>query len=316
MGLKSGLRDLGEYFGRRPTDYYHSRPEVAYDPNDPLPYYLDQRQRADYDGPTDDDNVPLYAAGGNLTRLPVHITLWALGQLEHYRRDGQQDRLEKCRPALDWLVKSQTDDGAWLSEVPMKRYRLEGSWRSAMAQGLAISTLLRAAHLRAGDRDYYVASAIKALGPFHKDVAHGGVTTYHEAGPFYEEYPCRPSCHVLNGFIFALWGLYDLVRFENNDEARLLWKNGLETLRAWLPQYDLGYWSLYQLPRKPRNPATVPYHELHVKQLAVMFQITGEPIFGEYSHKWESYLGHRYNALHTLPAKLVWLAGLDRTPKE
>jgi hypothetical protein len=148
-------------------------------------------------------------------------------------------------------------------------------------------------------------TAVRAIEPFRHDVADNGVTTYHDVGPFYEEYPCKPPCHVLNGFIYAMWGLRDLAQQVNAD-ARQLWESGLKTLTAWLPRYDLGYWSLYHLPESPRNPTTVAYHRLHINQLEVMYALTSEPIFKEYADRWRGYLAHRINALRTLPAKVMW----------
>jgi hypothetical protein len=309
MKTKNRIPGLLEYFGVRSKNYFHSRPEISYDPEDRQAYFLDQRQRAAYDGPFDDNGLPLYPVGSAPVHLPAQIMAWGLGHLELFRRDQHFENQSKFKLAADWLVAQQLPHGSWLSTVPMKKYRLEGPWRSAMVQGLGISLLTRAALVFDNERDKYLECATKALQPFHKRPADGGVTTYHEAGPFYEEYPCDPPRHVLNGFVFALWGLYDMVRIADNNEAQLLWNNGLATLKAWLPMYDLGYWSLYQLPAKPKNPATVLYHELHVKQLGVMMKIAPDPAFERHYNRWRGYLRGKTNALRTLPSKLRWLAG-------
>jgi len=111
---------------------------------------------------------------------------------------------------------------------------------------------------------------------------------------------------VLNGFIYALWGLRDLAQQGNADAARL-WESGSRTLIAWLPRYDLGYWSLYHVPEVPRNPATVAYHRLHINQLDVMYELTSLLIFKEYADRWRGYLSSRLNALRSLPSKLMWV---------
>jgi hypothetical protein len=159
------------------------------------------------------------------------------------------------------------------------------------------------------ESERYNEIAVKAMRPFSLTTDAGGVTTFTEDGPFYEEYPSQPPRHVLNGFIYALFGLRDLVRFTNNAEADRLWQDGLATLKKWLPRYDIGFWSLYQLPESPRNPATVPYHRLHVNQLSVLAQITSESIFVQYRDLWQSYLASRMKAWRTLPSKLRWLSG-------
>lgn len=305
--MSNKLSGLLEYFGVRSRDYYHSRPEVAYNPDDPFAYYLDQRQRADYDGPFDENGLPLYPSGPDRLLLPVHLIAWGLGHLALFRDNGRLEHQTNFKKTADWLIENQGYDGCWLSPLAMPRYGLTEPWRSAMVQGLALSALTRAALLFADARETYLDAAARALLSFQAEIREGGVASYHAEGPFYEEYPCDPPRHVLNGFIFALWGLYDMVRVAEHPRAHLMWDNGLATLRVWLPRYDLGHWSLYQLPPQPRNPATVPYHELHVKQLEVMAAITSDDLFTEWHERWRGYLDNPLNRLRTLPSKVSWL---------
>ncbi len=313
-GFGEKLASLSEYLGLNSSSYYHKPTPVSYEPNDPTAYYLDQSARAAYKGPFDKNGVPMYPHTGGIDYLPVHIILYALGHLELYRRNKTGESLNRLLQSANWLVASQQPDGSWLSPFGMPKFGLPGPWRSAMTQGMAISLLLRAREFTSDD--HYTESAVRALAPFHQEVADGGVTSYHEAGPFYEEYPCRPHRHVLNGFLFAMWGLYDLVRFRDNHEARTLWRSGLGTIAHWLPRYDMGFWSLYHIPSPPPNPATVKYHRLHINQLAVMHELTGEVIFEEYRNRWQGYLDSRFKALRTLPLKLRWLVASRRAPTD
>jgi len=68
----------------------------------------------------------------------------------------------------------------------------------------------------------------------------------------------------------------------------------------------MGYWSLYHIGDGMKNPATIPYHKLHIEQLKAMYDITGQKIFQEYADKWSGYLDNRLNALRTLPQKIGW----------
>ena len=73
----------------------------------------------------------------------------------------------------DWLLATQSDDGAW--RIPVRRVfaaapatfnALEAGWPSAMGQGHALSVLARAFNLT-GNRAYARAAA-SALRPFEK----------------------------------------------------------------------------------------------------------------------------------------------------
>lgn len=300
------FNNLLEYTGIGSKSYFHAQSPILYDPDDMHKYYMDLTIRADYDGPFDDNDVPLLTAQGMTTYHPVHIIFYALGNFELYKSNHDDEKLIKCKRAGDWLVGNQTADGTWLSPFKMPKFNINPPSRSAMTQGLAMSFLLRAYdEIRIEE---YLESAVSALEVFKRAIDEGGVTSYTDGCSFYEEYPGQPVRHVLNGFIYALWGLYDMARFLDNNEAKNLFTAGLETLVKWLPEYDIGYWSLYHIDdsKQRHNPATVHYHKLHISQLEILHLITGKEIFKEYRDKWELYSQNRLNAVRTLPAKIAW----------
>ena len=54
--------------------------------------------------------------------------------------------------------------------------------------------------------------------------------------------------------------------------------------------YDLGYWSKYEHSNTLIPMIASPfYHKLHIVQLEIMYKLTGENIFYEYSNKWLKY---------------------------
>jgi hypothetical protein len=186
----------------------------------------------------------------------------------------------------------------------MPKFGLNEPFYSAMIQGMAISTLVRATLVTG--QNSFIDHAVSALRLFEIDVKEGGVSREIDGYIFYEEYPSEKKHQVLNGFFYAIWGLLDLVRYNNNATARQLWEEGLKTIVFWLPQFDMGYWSLYHIGDGMKNPATIPYHKLHIEQLKAMYDITGQKIFQEYADKWSGYLDIRLNALRTLPQKIGW----------
>jgi hypothetical protein len=56
-----------------------------------------------------------------------------------------------------------------------------------------------------------------------------------------------PPAHILNGFIFALFGLYDYYRVTQDEHALELFNAGIETLRSKLHLYDTGRVTRYDL---------------------------------------------------------------------
>ncbi|MBW6458022.1 MAG: D-glucuronyl C5-epimerase family protein [FCB group bacterium] len=174
----------------------------------------------------------------------------------------------------------------WLTHVPLPQYNNPGPWPSAFSQSRGISILLRGYQLSGEKR--YAEIAEKALESFTVPVKDGGVRSETEWGPFYEEYTAEFPTLVLNGMIFSLCGIYDFVRvFPGNIQARKIYEDGIRTLENILPQYDLGFWSKYNLCADARypeiDPATIAYQRLHVDQLEMLYRLTEKAIFKRYA---------------------------------
>ncbi|KAK0136934.1 D-glucuronyl C5-epimerase B [Merluccius polli] len=202
--------------------------------------------------------------------------------------------------ASDWLVRNQDERGGWPIMVTRKLgegFRpLEPGWYSAMAQGQAMSTLVRA-YLLTRDQGYLTA-ALRATGPYKTPSAQRGVkAVFMNKYDWYEEYPTTPSSFVLNGFIYSLLGLYDLSETageKRGREAALLLARGMESLKAMLPLYDTGSGSIYDLRHfvlgTAPNLARWDYHTTHINQLQLLASIDDAAIFKDVVKRWKSYL--------------------------
>ena len=137
----------------------------------------------------------------------------------------------------------------------------------------------------------YSESAKEAFKSFLKTIDRGGVAHIDKNDDWWlEEYIVDPPSHILNGFIWALWGVYDFYLLTQDKRAQKLFKDSIKTLKENLNKYDTGFWSLYEQSKtKMRMLASPFYHNLHTVQLNILYKITGEPIFKEYAEKWEKY---------------------------
>ena len=105
-----------------------------------------------------------------------------------------------------------------------------------MAQGHGLSVMVRAAQVT-GQTRFWEAAHL-ALGPFKKDTTEGGVRNrFLNKYVWYEEYPFTEGLYVLNGFMYSLIGLYDLLSAEGAPpniklEAKELFDQGLESLKV------------------------------------------------------------------------------------
>ncbi|MCK7522828.1 MAG: D-glucuronyl C5-epimerase family protein [Ignavibacteriales bacterium] len=157
-----------------------------------------------------------------------------------------------------------------------------------MAQGEAVSVLARATKI--SQNDLYEQIAIEALVPFGYDVKDIGIVNYFNSIPVYEEAPSTPkTMAVLNGFIFSLFGLYDLYLLNKDKKCCSLFANGIDSLIKLLPYYNeiLVNYFLYEYPKKYYSSYT--YHILVTEQLKALFIITEEPLLNEYAKNGTEY---------------------------
>jgi hypothetical protein len=226
--------------------------------------------------------------------FPISIGQMGLAVFHTYLKTKSPDDKERFLKFAEWFTDNallENNLGArWLTDVALPQYKNPGPWQSAFAQSRAISILLRGYQLTKETK--YCDLAENALRSFTAPVNKGGVTSYTDKGPFYEEYTAEGPTLVLNGMIFSLFGIMDFVRiFPDNKVAKKIHDEGIITLQKILPEYDLGFWSRYnlcQLEGYPEiDPSTVGYQRLHINQLDVMYRYTGNDMFKYYMEKFK-----------------------------
>src|SRR5688572_6999446 len=231
-------------------------------------YYIDLRVKAE--APV----WPHESLGVLEDRLWVRVHQWGLGAYERYLAgEGEQwlrNALDVGEYALSQQVAGGARDGLWLNRLPYtKTFQLAAGWPSAMAQGEGASLLVRL-HGETGDQRWADA-ARRAVRAMSLPATDGGVQAMLDGSPWPEEYPTSPPSFVLNGGIFALWGLYDTATGLGDADAARAWEDGVETLARNLHRWDAGYWSRYDLfPHPVLNVASSFFHALHTSQLAAM----------------------------------------------
>lgn len=270
-------------------------------------YYMLFTEKANYQGAYDSHGIPLldYRGGIGLQYNPIAIAQYGLGNYNLFRRNADPALRCKFLLAADWL-RSHLECNAlglavWNHCFDWEyRETLKAPWYSALAQGQGISVLVRA-YKESGDKRYLVA-AERALASFYIPIGEGGVVFTDDRGNlWFEEYIVFPPTHILNGMIWAMWGIYDYVLATKDDAARALFSRAVQTVLQNLDRYDLGFWSLYE-QSGTRLPmvASAFYHRLHIVQLRVLHRLTGEETFARVADRWESYSRKRRNRTRAL----------------
>ncbi len=305
--------------GRSHLTFWHGVPQVneAARPGELGQYWQRFAVKADYEGPFDDAGIPMldYRGHVGVQYNPIAIAQYALGNYNLYRSEGGEDRRHTFLGAADWLVENLRPNAAgldvWTHEFDWEyRTPLTKGWYSCLSQGQGLSALVRA-HALTGD-ERYLAAAKRAFPVFTVPLQEGGVTHWDDDGyVWFEETVVDPPTHILNGFMWASWGMYDYALHTGDASARQLWDDAVHTLRDRLDRFDIGYWSLYdQAGTALSNAASGFYHALHVVQLRIMHRLTDDGVFGAWADRWDGYRQKPWNRrrawLHKAAFKLLY----------
>ena len=311
------LRIFSAYLlgGKSHLTFWHETP--AENPNASATqlgaYYMLFAEKADYGGPYDPSGILQLDYHGHigLQYNPIAIAQYGLGNYNLWRRTGDATRKQKFLLIADWLC-SHLEPSAhglafWNHHFDWE-YRdiLRAPWYSALAQGQGISLLVRAYKETADPK--YLDAARRAFVSFQRPISEGGVAFADASGGlWFEEYIVSPPTHILNGFIWALWGVYDYFLATDDGPAEELFGRGVRTLLHNLQRYDLGFWSLYEQSgtRLPMVASTF-YHRLHIVQLRIMHRLTREDTFVRIADRWESYTRSRSNCARALAYKTAF----------
>ena len=97
-------------------------------------------------------------------------------------------------------------------------------------------------------------------------------------GAEYALYSFAPNLHVINGFVQALVGLYDLGKIAGDTDAQALYAEGERVARRSCRRYDTGAWSLYSRGSS-EHESDLSYHQLLRSFLRSMCTRTDDPVY-------------------------------------
>tara|TARA_Y100001970_G_scaffold279324_1_gene386445 strand:- start:1480 stop:2454 length:975 start_codon:yes stop_codon:yes gene_type:complete len=295
--------------------FWHGEPEASKvsDYNESKEYYMKFEYKAYYDGHFDKSGIPILDYHGEIGQQynPIAIAQYGLGNYNLFLKTNKEAFIKKFLNVADYMTNSLELNNygihVWNHHFDFEyRDTLKSPWYSGLAQGLGLSVLIRA--FLETDNEKYLEAHRMAWVSMTKEIDDGGVIYIDEQGQYWiEEYIVQPPTSILNGFIWAIWGVLDTWRFLKLQDSKTLLENCYATLANNLHQYDNGYWSMYDKPNLNRDNLASPfYHKLHIIQLQILANITKNSIYAEYANKWQGYQLSDYNKYRAIINKSIF----------
>lgn len=214
------------------------------------------------------------------------LCTFALAHLNVYMDNGSEDSLTLATKVSDYLVMTcdMVTSNHGILRGPGKDGLDHTGMACALTQGMGLSVLSRVWFLT--KNRIYLQTAESLLTAFDVEAGKHGVRGYiaETNTVWYEEEVLPPKRHILNGMIYALFGLYDLAIIAKNPKALDLFREGVDAVIKVLPLFNKRGWSLYWIPGENAFPyvASMNYHNLHIVQLHKLHEQTNMKEFLEY----------------------------------
>jgi len=269
----------------------------AYSKKEIKGYYNDLTNKVNSHNLFDQNGIPLNVTGNNKKiYFPITIMQYALGNYDMYLLTRNTHYFNKFVNLANWAIANCDNNGGWdVSEVLKNKY-------SAMAQGEGLSVLSRA--YVETKNEQYLNIAVKGINLMIKPIKEGGTARYMSEKIYFEESAGDKTSLILNGWIFAIFGLFDFMKLplENKNKYKNILSITLRTLEDSLEKYDCGFWSYYDQCGHLTSPF---YHKLHIAQLDVLYDLFDIKKFNIFRNKWKDYLINPFKRNRAVIIKVI-----------
>lgn len=236
----------------------------------------------------DDNSIPLHIYHGKMNYHPCLLVQTGLHLLDVYVTSKDKKYLEKAKKISDKLIGISLYINSsiffpYTFDFPLHGYKedtMYSPWYSGMAQGQTLSFFIRLYEMT--KEKYYLQVSKKIFNSFKMSKLGNGtpwITCVDQnAFLWIEEYPDDPPAHTLNGMIFAIYGLYDFFRITNDSDSEKLLRGAIKTVKFNINKFRTPNGVSHYCLKHPKI-RSIRYHKVHIKQLKMLYKITGDRLF-------------------------------------
>jgi hypothetical protein len=288
--MLSGCADSGmpgEFAKFNPVIDQHELIEL---PVDSLPNYTNRINFSDANySPMDDDSVELFSYNGGNYYHPTYLSHRCQNFIGTYYATKDTGYLNRSIKYANKIMTecALVDSGITFIKLTFP-YRPHGDstinfeppWVSGMSQGEVLSVMMHLFEITNDSVYYKFGEEVFQAFLKPKGECNYWIVRFDSAGYLWiEEYPhdTKPG-ETLNGYIGAIYGIYDYYRVTGNPEAKAVYDLSLTTIKHYINDFRVRRdFSLYcKGHRSQTNPG---YHVLHVQMLKNLYRFTGDEYF-------------------------------------
>ncbi len=231
------------------------------------------------------------------TNHPVQLIHMGLVHITAFYETQNNSYLIKAREITEHLISLTTVINGKMFfpynfDFPLHSYKgekhyMKAPWFSGMAQGMGLSLFAKLYTLTNDEKYKRFCEQIFSTILNDRNIADCAqepwISYHDDAGYLWiEEYPQDdfPN-NTLNGFLFAVMGLYDYWLIDQSDKAKSVLNECLKTTEFYMPNFRVkNKVSYYNLKYKIQSKF---YHKLHVSQLRCLNTFTSCETFGSWA---------------------------------
>lgn len=244
-----------------------------------------------------DKSIPMLKYNNSYHYNAVSILQIALMEYGFYKSTRNIHHLNNALYIGDWVLNKQDAvNGILYNDFDYYHSPtntiIKSPWGSAMVQGQIMSLMTRLYKINKNEK--YLIAAQNAFKSLLIPIKEGGFLAEFNKYIFFEEYPTYPHSYTLNGFIFCLYGLYDMYQTFKSEEINETLKKGIDTLSYILPYYDdidISCYDLSHMTSTHNKIKNIKYHIIHIILLKGLNEKYKNPVIDYYIKKWSKYIG-------------------------
>ncbi|WP_448003839.1 D-glucuronyl C5-epimerase family protein [Agromyces bauzanensis] len=245
----------------------------------------------------DDTGVAVYRdpSTGEPAEHPIVYAQYAIAALLEWEETGDDEWLEAVERNAQELVDVHVErDGAWWFQYDWNwtyyERTLTAPWWSGMAQGEALAVFSRLAVIRP-ENPFWREAADHTFASFlQRDTGDGKPWSTLIDGDhlWFEEYAGdQPPLLVMNGHVFAIYGLFEYFVLTGDETVAAYIDGGATTILESMPLFRAEggvsyYCSQADYCRSP-DWQNQSYHPIHISQLRTLGRITGDERFSQWA---------------------------------